>query len=170
VIYFSSYHCPRKKIGSHILLTCYNKQIPQHLFVCKLINETYLTHLLRYMLVTDIELIMHLYFKIRTVREINNGQPRYSSNNRYTRHWTNTNKTKNTTQKNKIGILWQDRYNMRPVDLHLKLPSVLHVTTKNSVFNLRCYKVRWSTFKFINTKCRWFLRKKKIILLCTSHV
>jgi hypothetical protein len=41
------------------------------------------------------------------------------------RHWTNTNKTKNTTQKNKIGILWQDRYNIHPVDLHLKLRSVL---------------------------------------------
>ena len=152
MIYFSSYHCLRKKIGSHILLTCYNKQIPQHLFVCKLINETYLTHLLRYMLVTDIELIMHLYFKIRTVREINNGQPRYSSNNRYTRHWTNTNKTKNTTQKNKIGIiciLWQDRYNMYPIDYlfkHLKRRGVFHLTTKDWVFNLRCYKVGWSTF------------------------
>jgi hypothetical protein len=27
-------------------------------------------------------------------------QHRETSNNRYTRHWTNTNKTKNTTQKN----------------------------------------------------------------------
>ena len=81
------------------------------------------------MSVTNIDLFMHLYFKRRNIREISNGQPRYTNNIRYTRHWTNT--KKNEKKPHNTGK--QDRYNMYPVNYlfkHLKRRGVFHVTTK----------------------------------------